>query len=664
MFKSDHFEVRNPRNYFALGFALVMLCLAIPVTPNWRTFIHMWQAEFVASVFLLCSLAYVLYRPCRKPIRFSLHKRELQFIVFPIAAFIAWSSISICWAPSWRSAIHHTLVWSQYLIFYLMVRSVIDSKAGYKETLPIVTAAFVLVSIPAVVEYGALLAFGGGTSIGLRYARYGEQVNTLIPLVIASVIAIGKSGRFWIGSAAVAALWLLIFVSLGRTNVALFGLATASVAGSVFLFKRFHQHRLRVVFVLLVLIAAPIPLHVFSLFSSDPNVPVLRRVNDQAAISSSNGFRKLMASISVEMFRQNPVTGVGADNFGMQLNDYRAAYAAKHPTDPNLVNAENEIPERSHNEYLQILAELGIVGGLIFAWLLVGVGLMLYRALRERRSLTALAAISGVVVFLLSSMVTSYSFRLIQNGFVFFFVLAVAARLLLRDSGKAPRERITVAPSLVKAACVVGVTACVMLICYSSLRVASVIYANKADSIQNLDEAIPVYKRSINLDGENPDVEFNLGFRLMDAKRYAEASEHLERSIKIGRGPSVSYSYLSTAYLMGGDPNAAATSFANAVAMYPLSSFARTRQAFLLQKAGKNELAAVELEQAKRISSANTATWWTMMNDGARKATENANADKSVSPIMDLTPTAAVYAILFERIIEHPEEKSTLDFMK
>lgn len=660
MFKFDH---NDPRSYFALGLSLVVLCLALPVIPNWQTFIHMWKAEFVASAFLLSSLGYVLYRSSRSSISFSLHKREVQFVVLPIGAFIIWSAISVSWAPSWKSAIHHTLVWSQYLVFYLLCRSVIDSKNGYKRLLKVITTAFVLVSLPAIVEYTSFLVFGGATNLGLRYARYGEQVNTLLPLVIAGVLATRKN-PFLVGIAALSALWLLIFVSLGRTNIVLFAVSAALVGGFVFVFKRFREYRFKAVVIALALISSLIPLHVFSLFSSDPNLPVLRRVNDETAIGSSNGFRKLMASISLEMFKQHPLTGVGADNFGMQLNDYRAAYAAKDPSDPNLVNAENEIPERSHNEYLQILAELGVVGGAIFAWLLAGIGLMAYRAIKERKSLTALAAVSGVIVFLLSSLVTSYSFRLIQNGFVFFFVLAVAAKLSLRDRKNRDDRRVNFSPAQVKWFSLVGMTACLLLIGYSSLRVASVIYGSKANSVQSLEEAIPIYETSIRLDSENPDVEFDLGFRLMDAKRYSEASLHLERSIKIGRAPSISYSYLATSYLMGGDAVAAEKAFANAVTMYPLSAFARTRHAFLLQKAGYFRAAEIELANASRLNAADSATWWTLMNDGAKKATEDANADKSISPIMDLIPTPAVYAILFERIIEHPEEKSTLDFMK
>lgn len=657
MFKFDH---QDPRNYFAMGFAAVVLCLAVPIVPNWRTFIHMWQAEFVASIFLIWALCYLIYKRRSNQIFLALDRTELKFIVFPIAAFILWSALSISWAPSWRSALHHTLVWTEYLVFYLLVRSVIASNKGYRKLLLVLTGSFVLVSLPAIVEYASLLIFGGGTSLGLRYARYGEQINTLVPLVVVAVVSL-RGKRFAAGVAALALIWLLVFASLGRTNIALFALAIGLIGSCVFLFKRFHQFRLRVVIIVLALIAAPAPLHLFSLFSADPNIPVMRRVNDDAGIGSSNGFRKLMAAISLEMFKQASITGIGADNFGMQLNNYRIAYGSKNPTDPNLVNAENEIPERSHNEYLQILAELGIVGAALFAWLLGGIAILIFRALRNRSSLTAFAGITGIAVFLASSLVTSYSFRLIQNGFIFFFVLAVAAKLLYRGQ---VGETVTIKKEKLVPVCALGIAACALLLGYGSLRVASVIYAARAEAIQDLDAAIPAYQKAIGLDSENPDVEFSYGFRLMDAKRYEQASVHLERSIAIGRGPSVSYSFLATAYLAGGDPQAAQRSFSNAVKLYPLSSFARSRYAFLLLKAGENEKAAEEMRRAREISEADSATWATLMTEGARKASENANRDQLLSPIMDLTPTPAIYAILFERIIEHPDEKSTLDFMK
>ena len=116
-----------------------------------------------------------------------------------------------------------------------------------------------------------------------------------------------------------------------------------------------------------------------------------------------------MTTLSFEMFKANPVVGAGADNFGMEVNKYREIYGANNPDDINLKASENELPERSHNEYLQILAELGVVGLLIFVAFLFGIGLMLIIAFRRRASLITIGSLIGVFMFLASSLVSSYS---------------------------------------------------------------------------------------------------------------------------------------------------------------------------------------------------------------------------------------------------------------
>jgi len=54
---------------------------------------------------------------------------------------------------------------------------------------------------------------------------------------------------------------------------------------------------------------------------------------------------------------------------------------------PKLIHYEAILPERSHNEYLQILAELGTVGFLLFAWLLFGIIKLLFGLRRKSVSL-------------------------------------------------------------------------------------------------------------------------------------------------------------------------------------------------------------------------------------------------------------------------------------
>src|SRR5687768_85852 len=103
----------TPTLWFLFGLAVAMLALWFPFIPNWQTFIHMWRVEIAASVLLLATLVYFLSRYGRTDTGLSLSREEWKFIVLPVLAFILWSSLSALWAPSWKSAIHHSLIWAE-----------------------------------------------------------------------------------------------------------------------------------------------------------------------------------------------------------------------------------------------------------------------------------------------------------------------------------------------------------------------------------------------------------------------------------------------------------------------------------------------------------------------------------------------------------------------
>ena len=148
------------------------------------------------------------------------------------------------------------------------------------------------------------------------------------------------------------------------------------------------------------------------------------RVGDTEGMTSSNNFRKLMLYISAEMFHANPFVGIGADNFGFEANKYRASFSAKESENPVLAESESNIPERAHNEYAQIIAELGIIGGLIFLWFLGGIGILAFRAFKNRNRLPPIICRGSRAGHIFDEFISHLlSFRLIQNGFVFFFVL-------------------------------------------------------------------------------------------------------------------------------------------------------------------------------------------------------------------------------------------------
>ena len=647
----------TPSLYFYVGLLLVMLALWIPFIPNWLTFVHSWRVEIFAAVVLFATLT-VAYRYSASIDLGSVFSRDERiFVVLPMLVFIGWSAASTIWALSWKSAIHHTLVWSSYLIFYCIVRYSLENKGQYKKYLGVFVLALLLCALPAIAGHAALLIFGGSNTLGLRFSRFTEQAVTLLPLLLIGVVKL-KPKHFVIGLGCTTAIWLLVFCSMSRAGIFLSAVATVATGVVIFAFRRFMIYRLRFAIIVSVMIMAPFLLNGLTLLSQNAESSPVSRFSDQTGLSNSNDFRKLMISLALEMAADHPIVGIGADNFGFQVHQYRELYAAKHPNDPSLAQSESDIPERAHNEYLQILSELGIVGAAIFAWFLTGIGIISIRALKGlgKQPIHASAAIIGLGVFLAGALVTSYSFRLIQNGFVFFFVLAVAVRLMFkRDKASAAQRMSNKQFKLVLAS---GLVACLMLTVYCGLRVSSVILTERANTTWDLAEATRLYCLAEELDTENPFARNSHGMRLLREQNYAEAVPYLNDAISMGLTPSDSFSYLATAQSLAGDAVSSEETMRKASVLYPRSVFVGVRYSLLLRENGKTEQARAAFENAIKLDNRVAKTWKTMITRGFQVASSREASEKEgLVPVMELQPANGVYAVLTERLIKFPEEQ-------
>ena len=83
---------------------------------------------------------------------------------------------------------------------------------------------------------------------------------------------------------------------------------------------------------------------------------------------TSSGLRLTYWSRSMQMFKENPVGGVGIGSWGYQ-------YCKMEPENiDNPQACKNVRIGNSHNEFLMVLSQYGIVGFALFIWLLVGPG--------------------------------------------------------------------------------------------------------------------------------------------------------------------------------------------------------------------------------------------------------------------------------------------------
>lgn len=647
---------------YYLGLAAFFLVLSFPFFPELNTFIHPWRAEVALSVLLAATLLYFWFRFGLAPLRLSLSRLELKFVVYPLVLFVVWSLLSIGWASSWKSVIHHTCLWIHYLFVFLVISYLLHARHNLRNFTYLFFAVFAFLAVQALVVYGAYYVFGGALSSGVMFQRYGEQVSAMLPLLLVATLVADKK-NFYLCSMGIASMWILVLCGIGRINIFTFAAGFIVMSLSSFLLiRRRARFRRHLALLLLFLTLPSIGILLVPTLSEQKVITGVSRLSGGEGTEDSSRVRLLLASLSLEMIKSSPFLGVGADNWGFQANRVRSEYGSRNADDPHLIHAEDGILERAHNEYLQIAAELGLLGLLIFAWLLFGIGYMTIRMFAHRLySPFRVAALIGVYIFLVSSLVSSYSFRVLQNGFVFFFLLAICSSYFFREDKTADRAR-SISDGRLKGVFAIGIAACLALSGYSFLRVASMFLTTRANSIQETDEARNLYDMAFDLDNENPDSRTFLARRYLEEKRYADAVPLFQDAIRIGSGRSTEFSYLATAQKYNNEPLAAEDTLEAACRMYPYSAFVLTRYATVLRENGKLEQSMRILERSRSVDLKATNTWWVFMNEGAERATRMAFEDRNnYTEVMNLKPERSIYAVIDERKILHPEEALRMD---
>jgi hypothetical protein len=646
----------HPIRWFSLSWSLLLL---VPFLPSPAASIGTgsnWRISLAAAIlFGICLAGFIWQKALVARLTAAFTQKEIIFLIFPCASFTIWSAISCFWAQSWKLAAFHTAVWCSYLVFYFLIRQTNEQSSFSRITFYTLGAVIWVIALPGVIEYFLVTNKEVITDIGIRYSKFAETFNTLLPLFLAFSLKLRKK-QFLLCSATVLLGWLLIISSLSRTALLVCLFSTLMFAVACFLTKQNKQTRKRVAAFLLILIT----LTLATQFLPSKTITVVERAVSGEANESSS-VRPLCAFVALEMFKDNWLTGVGADNFGLHFTEYRAKFGEQNPRMAAQFAVEDVLPERAHNEYFQVFSELGIIGGALFCFLLFGIFRLFWTAFRRRNKISpiAIGALIGITGFLLSSLVTSYSFRVMQNGLVFFFVLAIASKALLgREVIEKPERQFVFSPQIGRAFAAFGIAACFGLFALSITRATAVFYVNEAGRTESLEEAVRLYDKAAYLDSDNAAAFYFQGIRLLNENRASEAVLLLQTAMERGITATAAYSYLATAQILDGDTLAAETTMREAVKVYPRSTFARMRYAALLQKNGKEDLSAEQRRIALEFNERQAQGWWNLITEGGTKAMFRARANENIMEPGGLKPENAIFAILNERELVYPEERA------
>ena len=250
-----------------------------------------------------------------------------------------------------------------------------------------------------------------------HFAGFAELVIpvALVPLVLGKV----RPER-WFAVILLALLPLgALFLSASRGGIMSFAAELGVLALLLVLRRTGGKH---------VLAGAVVLLVAFMLVSWLGVRQILERFSSMQSLEVSSGKRASMRLDTWHIFREHPLTGTGLGTLQTVFPAYETLYDAK-------------VVNHSHNDYLEALAETGIVGAACCAWFL---GALFFHSLRRLllrdKSFSAALHLSGLVAcsgFLVHSLV-DFNLHIPGNALLFFLLANLATADISSTAPPAP----------------------------------------------------------------------------------------------------------------------------------------------------------------------------------------------------------------------------------
>ena len=184
----------------------------------------------------------------------------------------------------------------------------------------------------------------------------------------------------------ISAILLLINVMFSQSRNALIALIIGVFIIAILYDKRFFI--LSLIFPIIFFIIPAIRARVFQIFDM-----------------SQNSSRFNIWDVTISMIKDNPIGGIGYENFSIQYPYYIS-------NNPNLIVNDGYLPVHPHNVFLKMQAELGIVGTVIFISFIIITIITLYKLIKSTNNNIHRSVMIGIlasyITFLFMNLLDCY----------------------------------------------------------------------------------------------------------------------------------------------------------------------------------------------------------------------------------------------------------------
>jgi len=402
--------------------------------------------EMVYSILVVIALAFWAFKSIEEE-RVSLKSNPLNV---PITAFMFICIASIVWSDNpWVSLQELPLFLAGPLLFFVIVNNINSQKQIERLVYSIIFVG-ALFGLYGILQYLGIDFSIWQKNVG-RQKVFGLFGNVnyfaeylIIPLSIA-VSQLFSSGQ-WLKKI----LLLIAVVAMGTTLLLTFtrssylGFAFALIIiFSLFLSGRKNKFLRRnkkgvIIFVVIALMFSllffiPNPLNK----EGTPFFKIKERVSISKMLDSYSIKRRLSTwGFTLLMIRDNPLLGSGIGTFQYNTLRYQARFLEENGNRSKFVYG---IADKAHNEYLQLWAELGIVGLAICLWLFISfflAGIKFLKNTKNDEKKAIMIGFIGATTAVLIDSLFSFPLHLPATVFLFWLTLGLSISIIGMDENE------------------------------------------------------------------------------------------------------------------------------------------------------------------------------------------------------------------------------------
>lgn len=427
------------KNHLSSGAKLLFLLAPVlaPLTFTWLTqeSFYIPKRFILEALFILSFILFVwaVVWSDESPLKPFL--ASLPVVFWPIVIFLLWSGLSLSRATAVHSVHSYSLLFSQAGVGMLALILTRDAK------LRLLLVRLCVATASAVALLGVAQYFGLDYEHGVEWVPGGhlEKLDvystsgnpnflaayliSVFPLALVGMFSkAGQDGRWrWMYVAASAVIGLCLIYT--RTKGAWIG-AACSILFLLFMMKPALPRRANAAS-LWLLAGAGFVVILGALFASGTIAWIIEEMRSLQSSNVTIRGRLFLWQVTLGMIFDHPLMGVGWGNYRSFFQEYQGRFLDRHPDYVTLLQTQGSA-ESPHNEYLEIAAETGIVGLVLFLIIMAAIFRVACRIKRSDANVNGIltAAISGVLALLVHSFFV-FPLHLADAGMMFWLLVGM-----------------------------------------------------------------------------------------------------------------------------------------------------------------------------------------------------------------------------------------------